>query len=332
VLRHGTAQANKAQKYQIGEIAGAVLGAIVGGRMGSVISQGAQFGLGAAYLRFPREYEKQADIEGSQIMARAGYDPRDMANMFKTIEQTSGSGGPQWLSDHPNPGNRYEYITQEAKSLRVENPVRDSRAFAQVQTHLQRLPKAPTTEEATKNAAGRAPTGATGPPPSGRVNPPSTKYSSYTEGGVFRVSVPANWKELQSQSTVTWAPEGAYGQSNGSNIFTHGIEIGVARNETHDLQTATDELIASLAQNNPRLDRPSAYRRTSVGNRAGLSTTLNNQSEATGQAETIGVFTTLMQDGNLMYAIGVAPADAFGTYQNVFSRIVGSIQFLDARR
>jgi predicted Zn-dependent protease len=33
VLRHGTAQANKAQKYQIGEVAGAVLGAIIGGRV-----------------------------------------------------------------------------------------------------------------------------------------------------------------------------------------------------------------------------------------------------------------------------------------------------------
>ena len=36
-------------------------------------------------MRFGREYERQADLEGAQIMARAGYDPRDMANMFKTI-------------------------------------------------------------------------------------------------------------------------------------------------------------------------------------------------------------------------------------------------------
>src|SRR5262245_51354551 len=110
VLRHGTAQASKATKYQVGQVAGAILGAIVGGTWGQVISQGTQFGLGTAFLRFSREFEKQADLLGAQIMARAGYDPRDMANMFKTIEKQSGSGGPQWLSDHPNPGNRYEYI------------------------------------------------------------------------------------------------------------------------------------------------------------------------------------------------------------------------------
>ena len=125
-LRHGTAQASKATKYQMGAIAGQVLGAIIGGNVGSVVAQGSQFGLGAAFMRFGREYERQADIEGAQMMARAGYDPRDMANMFKTIESEGGAAGmPEWLSDHPNPGNRSAYITQEAQALRVDNPVRD---------------------------------------------------------------------------------------------------------------------------------------------------------------------------------------------------------------
>src|SRR5438094_1841349 len=129
VLRHGTAQASKATKYEVGALAGQILGAVIGGRVGTVVAEGSRFGLGAAFLRFGREYERQADIEGAQIMARAGYDPRDMANMFRTIERQSGSGGPQWLSDHPNPGNRVEYITQEAQKLRVENPIRDTRGF-----------------------------------------------------------------------------------------------------------------------------------------------------------------------------------------------------------
>src|SRR5204863_625777 len=143
-LRHGTAQASKATKYEVGQIAGAVIGAIIGGQVGSVVAQGTQFGLGAAFMRFGREFEREADLEGAQIMARAGYDPRDMANMFKTIEKQSGGGGPEWLSDHPNPGNRSEYITKEAEALRVENPVRDTQQFERVQAHLRTLPKAPT--------------------------------------------------------------------------------------------------------------------------------------------------------------------------------------------
>src|SRR4249919_1988576 len=109
LLRHGTANATKAQNpwLQLGQIAGVVGGAAVGGQAGALISDGSQFGLGTLLLRYSREYEKQADLLGAQIMARAGYDPRDLAHMFETIgKESKGGSGPQWLSSHPNPGNR----------------------------------------------------------------------------------------------------------------------------------------------------------------------------------------------------------------------------------
>jgi len=143
VLRHGTAQASKATKYQLGTVAGAIAGAIIGGRVGSAVAQGTRFGLGTAFMRFGREYERQADIEGAHIMARAGYDPRDMASMFKIIAQTSGPGAPEWLSDHPNPGNRYDYISREAKMLRVNRSAGDTRAFRATQLRLKSMPAAP---------------------------------------------------------------------------------------------------------------------------------------------------------------------------------------------
>src|SRR5262245_47475982 len=121
-LRHGTAQATKGQKFQIGAIAGQILGSIIGGAAGSVIAQGSSFGLGAYFLKYGREYEREADLLGARIMSQAGYDPRDMAEMFRTIERESGGGGPEWLSSHPNPGNRYNAIIQEADQLRVQGP------------------------------------------------------------------------------------------------------------------------------------------------------------------------------------------------------------------
>src|ERR1051325_232783 len=128
-LRHGTAQQTKATPYEVGEVAGQILGSIVGGGWGQVIAQGSQFGIGTYFMKFSREYEKQADILGSHIMAAAGYDPRDMANVFRTIQQEGGSGAPQWLSDHPDPGNRYQYILQEAQLLHVTNAQHDSPDF-----------------------------------------------------------------------------------------------------------------------------------------------------------------------------------------------------------
>jgi hypothetical protein len=330
VLRHGTAQASKATKYEIGQIAGAVLGAIIGGRVGSVVAQGTQFGIGTAFMRFGREYERQADIQGAQIMARASYDPRDMANMFKTIEKQGGSNGPEWLSDHPNPGNRYEYITKEAETLRVQNPIRDTPGFQRVRTHLKSLSPAPTTEQATKTSKGgtSSPRGTTGRP-TGRVEPPSTRYRTYTEGDAFTISVPSNWQELPGSGAVTFAPSGAYGDNNGQSVFTHGVEVGIARNETHDLQTATDELIDSLSAGNPRLSRPSGYRRGSIDGHTALQTTLGNISDVTGREEAIQLVTTRLRDGNLFYTIAVAPQDELSNYQPVFQRVINSIRLRD---
>ena len=326
ILRHGTAQASKATKYQVGQVAGAILGSIIGGGWGQVVSQGTQFGLGTAFLRFSREYETQADLQGVQILAQAGYDPRDMANMFKTIEKQGGRGGPQWLSDHPNPGNRYDYIVKEAQLLRVENPIRDTRAFERVKDHLKRMPPAPTTEQATKNPRRTSGGGGESRPPAGRVEPPSSRYQTYDEGNLFRVSVPSNWRELQDTNSVTFAPEGAYGTFNGQNVFTHGMEFGMARNESHNLETATDELLESLARSNPSLRRSSGYDRITFADRRGLRTVLSNRSDATGQDEGIEVFTTQLRNGNLFYAIGVAPQNEFRDYRGVFGRVVSSVQ------
>jgi len=326
-LRHGTAQATKATKYEIGQLAGAVLGAIIGGRVGGAVSQGTQFGLGTAFLRFSREYERQADLLGSHIMARAGYDPRDMASMFQTIEKAGGPGGPEWLSDHPNAGDRAATIRREAQSLHVQNPMDDRGAFAAVQARLRRMAPAPTTKEATRVVpAGGSPS--TSPPPTGfgRVEPPSSDYTAYTEGDFFRVSVPSNWRELRAKNAVTFAPDGAYGNVNGQGAFTHGMEIGLVGSETPNVRTATDDLIGSLARSNPSLSRPSRYDMVSIAGRQGLHTILSNVSDATGQQERIEVFTTLVGDGGLFYALGVAPRDRFSSYQVTFRRVVGSIQ------
>jgi hypothetical protein len=337
-LRHGTAQATKATPYEVGSIAGQILGAIIGGTAGAVVSQGAQFGFGTAFLRYSREYEKEADLLGSHIMARAGYDPRDMANMFKTIERTSGNGGPQFLSDHPNPSNRYQYINDEANMLTVTNAIRDTRAFNNVKALLRELPQAPTTEQVMRNGNRRSTSsrypgnGYPGGSQSGNVDPPSARLQTFDEGGIFRIRVPANWQELPDNTVVTFAPAGGYGNYGGQSVFTHGLEIGLGRNESHNLRAATDELINSLGQSNPRLRGRSSYNRISIDGRSGLHTIMNNVSDVTGGPEQIEVFTTQLNDGSLFYAIGVSPADEFGIYQRVFSDAVRSIQLTDNYR
>src|SRR6266566_5205018 len=71
-LRHGTAQATKAQKYSL--LAG-VLG--IGGTIlgGPAVGQLAAAPFAVYFLKYSREYETEADLLGARIMANAGYDP-----------------------------------------------------------------------------------------------------------------------------------------------------------------------------------------------------------------------------------------------------------------
>jgi predicted Zn-dependent protease len=155
-LRHGTAQAAKAQKYQAGSVAAQILGAVIGGGAGQVVGAAGQMGIGAAFLRFSRDYERQADMLGAQIMARAGYDPHELANMFRILEQMGGKAGPEWMSDHPNPGNRFEAINHEAELLNVQNGERDSQDFHRIQARLRDMPRARSMSEAARSG-GRYP-------------------------------------------------------------------------------------------------------------------------------------------------------------------------------
>jgi hypothetical protein len=152
-LRHGTAQAAKAQKYQYGSIAGQILGAVIGGGMGQAVGGLSQVGVGVAFLRYGREYERQADILGAQIMANAGYDPRELANMFRILERQGSGGGPEFLSDHPNPGNRFEAINREAQLLRVTNPVRRTNDFSNVQARLRDMTRARSMQEISRSGS-----------------------------------------------------------------------------------------------------------------------------------------------------------------------------------
>src|SRR6202521_6196640 len=131
-LRHGTAQATKAQKYAVGAGIAGILGTILAG---PAAGQLAQLPIGAYFLRYSREYETEADLLGARIMANAGYDPRDLANMFRIIEAQGGGGG-GFLSDHPSPKNRYARINEEAQVLKVNNPITDDTEFHRIQELL----------------------------------------------------------------------------------------------------------------------------------------------------------------------------------------------------
>ncbi len=328
-LRHGTAQATKGQKYGllagIAGIAGTILG-------GPGVGQLAQAPFAVYLLKFSREYETEADILGAQIMARAGYDPRDLANMFRTLEQ-QGAGGGGFLSDHPSPSDRYARINQEAQQLRVNAGTRDSREFARVQERLRGYQRAPTMAEIARsgqrNPVGENTGNVPNNPPSGRVEYPSNRYQSHSifNGGV-QVSVPGNWREINDSSSVWFVPEGGYGQYNGQAVYTHGASFGIAQTNSRNLQSATQELINSLGQGNNNLRTSGGYQRTTMSGRTALMTSLSNVNEATGRPESVRLITTQLRNGQLFYMIAVVPQNE-RSFESAFQNILRSVRIND---
>jgi Zn-dependent protease with chaperone function len=336
LLRHGTANMTKAQNpwLQLGQIAGAVGGAVVGGAAGSAIAQTSQFGLGALLLRYSRDFEKQADLMGAQIMARAGYDPRALAHMFETIQgEAKGSGGspPQWMSDHPDPGNRTEYITREASLVTIASPP-DTSQFEPMKTALASLPKAMTMAEMAraKSAGGNAQRVSAVGTPGQPIPTPSSQYRTISGGKIFQASVPTNWTTLSSSNSIKVVPENGYGPLNGQTVFSHGVEFGIAKAGSRDLQAATDAWLQAVTQSNPELHLTGTQESLRISQRSALSTPLTNPSPLGGQ-ERITVYTTFLADGTLFYYLTVAPERDADALRDVFQHVGESIRLTDVR-
>lgn len=64
-------------------------------------------------LKYGRRDEMQADTLGVRLMSEAGYDPRALLAVMRILEQASGPGRqPEFMSSHPDPGNRLALIQQ----------------------------------------------------------------------------------------------------------------------------------------------------------------------------------------------------------------------------
>jgi Zn-dependent protease with chaperone function len=330
LLRHGTANMSKARSpgLTLGAIAGAVAGAIVGGPVGGLIADGSQFGLGAFLLKYSRDYEKQADLLGVQVMARAGYDPAALASMFETIQKRGGGAGPQWLSSHPNPGNRTQYILAEAKLVQVAERPPGPEDFQRVRAAAAALPAPGGTrgEAGPAGAVDKERLGTFGEP----VPRPSREFRAVRAGQFLQVSVPSNWNVLSANNLLRFVPANAYGEVDGRAIYTHGAEIGLARADSRDLRQATVALLDRLSEANPRLRLRGEQQYVRLAGRTALATPLANQ-PAKGGTEAIGVYTTLLSNGQLFYFLTTVPQEDQADYEEIFQRIASSIRLNESR-
>jgi predicted Zn-dependent protease len=75
---------------------------------------GTQLGL---TLPFSRECETEADNMGTELMARAGYDPHEAITVWEKMNKLGGGSVPQILSTHPSNDNRIKNLTGIAETV-----------------------------------------------------------------------------------------------------------------------------------------------------------------------------------------------------------------------
>jgi predicted Zn-dependent protease len=117
LLEHGRARMSEQVLKNVG-ISVAAMVFNLGQVSTSMISQAANL---AVSLPFSRQHETDADLVGMELAARAGYDPRAAANVWRKMSKLGAQAGnaqpPQFLSTHPGHANRIKDI--EANLPRV---------------------------------------------------------------------------------------------------------------------------------------------------------------------------------------------------------------------
>jgi Zn-dependent protease with chaperone function len=320
VQRHGTRAASKQMAAQLPL---AILGGVMGqGALSRMAQMGLSFGVGSYFLKNSRKAESEADLLGTDIMYDTGFNPRAMADFFAKLDKEGGSRGPQFFSDHPNPGNRAEAVAKEVATLPRKTSFRsDSAEFRNVKQRVTGV------KPLTAQQIAESQTPATSA--SGEDIRPSGSLRKFSHSD-FEISYPANWQVFGDQnSAVTIAPQNGVSQS----AVAYGVMINTFQPEDPNtsLDQATQELLASLRQSNPDLRAIGHDENIRVNGVAGKSvdlmgtSPLRDQNGRPGQ-ERDWLTAFMRRDGSLLYIVSIAPEKDFESLRPTFEQMLKSIK------
>lgn len=327
VMRHATCNITKQQSqapwWALGQLAAGVL---LPGAGGALAAEGVGAAAGMTFLRMGRDAEKQADLMGTDIAYDAGYDPRGMVQFFEIIQGKYGNGGSQFLSDHPNPGNRSEYVNTEIATL----PPRSQ--WVKTTPEFQKMHKlamgmhAYSAKEISSGAWRKSGANTVSSAASGAIDFKPNGSWTLLDGSGFSVQYPANWQAVEKAGAgATIAPQnGVAATANDSNTVIYGVIIDDFQpQQGADLGAATQQLIASIQQGNTGLKVTTGIDQIRVNQRDARSVEFLNQGESAGGAtERDWLVTVARDDGSLSYLVFVAPQTDFETLRPTFEQML----------
>jgi hypothetical protein len=260
-----------------------------------------------------------------------------MPQFFETIQAKYGKGGAQFLSDHPNPGNRTEYVNREIATLVPKGHYATNTAeFKRVQRQVSGM-HAYTSKEVESGAWKKKDpnqTVSTGVnqydasvPANAQIDTaPPQQWITFTGNG-FTMEVPANWRAAGDRNSAMIAPPGGIASS--ADGKTANLVYGILTDMySPDQQGQNGDVFASLVDELARENPGISYGRISnirIGNIPAESVDAVNRSANGGRGEhdwIVGI------RGNqaLRYFVFVAPEQDFSAMRPTFEHILNSIR------
>ena len=323
VQRHATRAATKQMKVEMPlQILGALLGRST---LGQLATAGISFGAGSYFMKNSRQNESEADLIGTDIMYDSGYNPQAMADFFAKLEKEGGASGPQFFSDHPNPGNRAGAVEREVHSLPAKSFRSSGSDFAQLKQRVASI-KALTAQEiaaqqqqSSQSIKGRLPA----------AEYPSNKTQAFNHD-LYQISYPQNWQVFGDKtSTVNIAPPSGVSD----NAIAYGVLISDYQDEDPKttVDQATHALLNTLRQSNQDMKQVGNDENIRVAGVAGKSVDLIATSpvqDANGHAqrERDWLVTVPGRNGNLTYLVFIAPDADFNTLRPTFEQMLRTLR------
>jgi predicted Zn-dependent protease len=88
-------------------------------------------------MSYSRDQEREADMLGLRYMTQAGYNPLGLVQLMEILQSAGGGkGAPEFLSTHPNPGNRLEYLHEMIEEKYVTAAQSGEMGEANFQQHV----------------------------------------------------------------------------------------------------------------------------------------------------------------------------------------------------
>lgn len=344
-MQHSAKQQEKSSLLGgLAGIAGAIAGAW-GGNWGTLAQTGIQFGAGTIMLKYSRADEAQADAVGAIIMWKADYNPVALADFFEKLAQQGGNP-PQFLSDHPNPGNRRAAIEREIAEWPDEPYRQDNAEFAAARNEANGAP-AFTAQEISagaktgrwvqqnrKNGAvfpGADAAAATVPAAAFSAVQPSADFQRISFN-TFSIARPENWDVTRGQQadTATIAPSA--GISGGSVAYGVIVQAVRPQDANMSLQQITQAVAQNLQNGDANMQPAGQYAQINVSGRAAGSLNLQTISPMPGpdgksQPEQDWLVAVPRSDGTAVVLIFVSPQRHFAQLKPAFDRILRSLSF-----